>query len=109
MIQVKNEAIKEIKKLSSKENNNKVNIRIGVKQGGCSGLSYFMKIENAHTNNSSDQVVEYEDFILICDNKSMLYVYGMSLEYENSLIGGGFKFSNPNASQTCGCGQSFNI
>nr|QUE29926.1 hypothetical protein [Erythrocladia irregularis] len=107
MIEVTSNAIQKIKNLSSTED--KVKLRIGIKQGGCSGLSYFMKVEDSFSYNDTDQVLKYDDFLLICDNKSILYLYGMSLDYENSLIGGGFKFSNPNASQTCGCGQSFNI
>nr|QUE28200.1 hypothetical protein [Pseudoerythrocladia kornmannii] len=111
MIKVTSEAIGKIKNLANtmEANTAQIMIRIGIKQGGCSGLSYFMKVEDSLPSNTKDQVLEYDDFLLICDSKSMLYLYGMSLDYENSLMGGGFKFSNPNASQTCGCGQSFNI
>lgn len=83
-------------------------LRVGVKQGGCSGLSYTMDFEDAKSiSEENDAVIEYEGFTIICDTKSLLYLYGLSLDYSDSLIGGGFKFVNPNADSTCGCGSSF--
>nr|QUE28023.1 hypothetical protein [Sahlingia subintegra] len=113
IINITDKAQKEIQNLSNLQPNTKdddrIKIRIGIKQGGCSGMSYFMNIETDKTIKQSDEIVEYPNFFLICDSKSILYLYGMSLDYESSLIGGGFKFSNPNAQQTCGCGQSFSV
>nr|ARO91235.1 hypothetical protein [Rhodochaete parvula]ASK39683.1 cyanobacterial iron-binding protein [Rhodochaete parvula] len=111
IIQVSEEAATEIKKLSMSKDDNqpKILIRIGVKQGGCSGLAYFMELTNFNQISTSDEIIDYDDFSLICDNKSLLYLYGMLLNYDKSMIGGGFKFSNPNALQTCGCGKSFNL
>lgn len=84
-------------------------LRVSVKQGGCSGMAYSMTFENKQNIKKTDQVMDYIDFQVVCDNKSILYLYGMSLEYKDDLIGGGLHFINPNARQTCGCGQSFSI
>nr|QCI07431.1 hypothetical protein [Leiomenia cribrosa] len=88
---------------------NKTHLRISVKQGGCSGMSYAMNFEDKMHIKNTDKVIDYGKFQIVCDNKSLLYVYGMSLNYKNDLIGGGFQFMNPNAVQTCGCGKSFSI
>jgi len=82
-------------------------LRVGVRQGGCSGMSYTMNFEDPSNIQPKDEVFDYDGFKVVCDPKSMLYLYGLVLDYSNELIGGGFKFTNPNASQTCGCGSSF--
>lgn len=82
-------------------------LRVGVRQGGCSGMSYTMDFEDPSKIRTDDEVFDYDGFQVVCDRKSMLYLYGLVLDYSNSMIGGGFKFTNPNASQTCGCGSSF--
>ena len=82
-------------------------LRVGVRQGGCSGMSYLMDFETIDNIGEHDEVFDYEGFKVICDKKSMLYLYGLMLDYSDALIGGGFQFTNPNADQTCGCGKSF--
>jgi iron-sulfur cluster assembly protein len=82
-------------------------LRVGVRGGGCSGMSYTMDFENPNNIREEDQVFDYEGFKVVSDPKSMLYIYGLVLDYSNALIGGGFQFTNPNATQTCGCGTSF--
>ncbi|MCO5583647.1 hypothetical protein L7F22_037560 [Adiantum nelumboides] len=82
-------------------------LRIGVRQGGCSGMSYTMDFDQRSNIRSDDSVIDYEGFTMVCDPKSLLYLYGMQLDYSDALIGGGFSFSNPNATSTCGCGKSF--
>jgi iron-sulfur cluster assembly protein len=82
-------------------------LRVGVRGGGCSGMSYTMDFEQAQNIRPEDEVFDYEDFKVVCDPKSLLYLYGLVLDYSNALIGGGFQFTNPNADQTCGCGKSF--
>jgi iron-sulfur cluster assembly protein len=82
-------------------------LRVGVRGGGCSGMSYTMDFETPENIRPDDEVYDYDGFKVICDPKSLLYIYGMSLDYSNALIGGGFQFTNPNANQTCGCGKSF--
>ena len=82
-------------------------LRVGVRQGGCSGMSYMMDFDTLNNIGEHDEVFDYEGFKVICDKKSMLYLYGLVLDYSDALIGGGFQFTNPNADQTCGCGKSF--
>jgi iron-sulfur cluster assembly protein len=84
-------------------------LRVGVRQGGCSGMSYMMDFEDPSQITEQDEVFDYDGFKLICDKKSLLYLYGLMLDYSNAMIGGGFQFTNPNASQTCGCGKSFGV
>ncbi len=83
-------------------------LRVGVRQGGCSGMSYMMDFEDANNITTQDEVYDYDGFKIVCDKKSLLYLYGLMLDYSNAMIGGGFQFTNPNATQTCGCGKSFN-
>ncbi|HCN51150.1 MULTISPECIES: iron-sulfur cluster assembly accessory protein [Chryseobacterium] len=82
-------------------------IRVGVKSGGCSGLEYVLKFDNQKTD--TDQIFEDNDIKIIIDKKSILYLAGTTLEYSGGLNGKGFVFNNPNASRTCGCGESFSL
>lgn len=82
-------------------------LRVGVRQGGCSGMSYMMDFEDPSNIGEHDEVYDYDGFKVVCDRKSLLYLYGLMLDYSDALIGGGFQFTNPNANQTCGCGKSF--
>ncbi len=84
-------------------------LRVGVRQGGCSGMSYMMDFEEPSQLRENDEVFDYEGFKIVCDPKSMLYLYGLMLDYSDALIGGGFQFTNPNAAQSCGCGKSFGV
>lgn len=84
-------------------------LRVGVRQGGCSGMSYMMDFEEPSSVREDDQVFDYEGFKIICDPKSILYLYGLVLDYSDAMIGGGFQFTNPNANQSCGCGKSFGV
>ena len=82
-------------------------IRVGVKSGGCSGLEYVLKFDNQITE--TDQVFEDNGVKIAVDKKSILYLAGTVLEYSGGLNGKGFVFNNPNASRTCGCGESFSL
>ena len=82
-------------------------VRVGVKSGGCSGLSYEMKFDNKVEEN--DKIYEDNDIKIVVDKKSLLYLAGTTLEYSGGLNGKGFVFSNPNANRTCGCGESFSL
>ncbi len=84
-------------------------LRVGVRQGGCSGMSYMMDFEDSSKISVGDEVFDYDGFKIVSDRKSLLYLYGLMLDYSDAMIGGGFQFSNPNASQTCGCGKSFGV
>ncbi len=82
-------------------------VRVGVKSGGCSGLSYDLKFDKE--NKEDDKVFEDNDVKIIVDKKSFLYLIGTTLEYSGGLNGTGFVFNNPNANRTCGCGESFSL
>ena len=82
-------------------------IRVGVKSGGCSGLEYVLRFDNEKTD--ADQIFEDNGIKIIVDKKSILYLAGTILEYSGGLNGKGFVFNNPNASRTCGCGESFSL
>ncbi len=84
-------------------------LRVGIRQGGCSGMSYMMDFEEPSQIRDNDEVFDYDGFKIVCDPKSLLYLYGLVLDYSNAMIGGGFQFTNPNANQTCGCGKSFAV
>lgn len=99
-------ALKQVQFLREKQGDD-LCLRVGVRQGGCSGLSYMMDFETVDQIKDNDEVFDYDGFKVICDPKSMLYLYGLVLDYSDALIGGGFQFTNPNASQSCGCGKSF--
>ena len=80
-------------------------LRVGVKGGGCSGLSYAMDFDDMITD--MDEVVDLKVLKVIIDKKSVLYLYGTELDYSDGLNGKGFNWVNPQASRTCGCGESF--
>nr|WDA99094.1 Iron-sulfur cluster assembly accessory protein [Gronococcus sybilensis] len=107
IIEITEYALKHLQSLQSQQDD-ELCLRLGVAQGGCSGMSYTMHFEKPENIYTKDTVLKYEDFTLVCDPKSLLYLHGLSLDYDTQLIGGGFKFSNPNATNTCGCGKSFN-
>jgi len=82
-------------------------VRVGVKSGGCSGLSYELKFDQ-HLE-QDDQLFEDNEVRILVDKKSLLYLVGTTLEYAGGLNGKGFVFNNPNAQRTCGCGESFSL
>jgi|TARA_B110000967_G_scaffold36803_1_gene36068 iron-sulfur cluster assembly protein len=82
-------------------------IRVGVKSGGCSGLSYDLDFDK--NKNEDDKMFEDNNIKIVVDKKSFLYLVGTTLEYSGGLNGSGFVFSNPNANRTCGCGESFSL
>ena len=82
-------------------------VRVGVKSGGCSGLSYELKFDASL--GEDDKIFEDNDVRIVVDKKSFLYLVGTTLEYSGGLNGKGFVFNNPNANRTCGCGESFTV
>mgnify|MGYP006197680117 CR=1 FL=1 len=82
-------------------------VRVGVKSGGCSGLSYELKFDKELTE--SDKVFEDNNIKIAVEKKSFLYLAGTELDFSDGLNGKGFNFINPNASRTCGCGESFSV
>ena len=112
-ILITNDAIEQISNLLNGQSDKKA-LRVGVRSGGCSGMSYTMDFIGTNEINPDDKVYDYslkadQSFQVVCDPKSLLYIYGMQLDFSKELIGGGFNFVNPNASQTCGCGSSFAV
>ena len=112
-ILITNDAIEQISNLLKGQSDKKA-LRVGVRSGGCSGMSYTMDFIVTDEINLDDKVYDYslkadQSFQVVCDPKSLLYIYGMQLDFSKELIGGGFNFVNPNASQTCGCGSSFAV
>jgi iron-sulfur cluster assembly protein len=82
-------------------------VRVAVKGGGCSGLSYDLSFDT--DIKQTDMLFEDKDVKILVDNKSLLYLFGTELNYSGGLNGKGFEFKNPNASRTCGCGESFSL
>lgn len=82
-------------------------VRVGVEGGGCSGLSYRLDFDNQEKE--GDQAFEEDGIKVVVDMKSYLYLHGTELQFSDGLNGKGFEFHNPNASRTCGCGESFAV
>ena len=106
-------AMKQLANLMQQQGSGSV-LRVGVRSGGCSGMSYTMDFIDAADIQGDDERYSYEpadapSFEVVCDPKSLLYIYGMQLDFSTELIGGGFNFTNPNATQTCGCGSPFAV
>lgn len=108
MIKVSDEAQSEVLRLKSEGNILPDSfIRVGVKGGGCSGLTYNLAFDQQLKDD--DKVFEDKGVKIVVDKKSFLYLAGTQLEFSGGLNGKGFSFNNPNASRTCGCGESFSI
>lgn len=109
MIKVSEQAKKKVMELMTDDGYNPSTdyIRVGVKSGGCSGLSYDLKFDKDQID--GDKVFEDNGIKIIVDKKSFLYLIGTTLEYSGGLNGTGFVFNNPNANRTCGCGESFSL
>ena len=103
-------AMTQLQSLRAKQGGDELVVRMGVRAGGCSGMSYVMDVAGPEAVNEEDTVVEYEGGIRCAiDPKSLMFLYGLRLDYSDALIGGGFSFQNPNAESTCGCGTSFGV
>jgi iron-sulfur cluster assembly protein len=105
MITVTEEAIQQVKKLQEEQNLKEYALRVGIQGGGCSGLSYTLGFDS--DIKEKDKVFDIDGIKVVVDMKSLLYLSGTTLTYEDSMLGGGFRFENPNATRTCGCGSSF--
>ena len=106
-LQVTERAIKRIRTAMEKEGISPTEggLRLGVTGGGCSGLSYAIKFDTRPRER--DRVYEFDGVRVFVDPKSFLYLHGMTLDYEETLMRQGFNFINPNSSRSCGCGSSF--
>ena len=109
MITITETALTHLKEVMKEEgiDNGTHFLRVGVKGGGCSGLSYVMDFDTDITE--MDEVVDLPELKVVVDKKSVLYLFGTELQYSSGLNGKGFQCVNPNASRTCGCGESFSL
>ena len=99
-------ASEEVRRLLAEEDNRGKGLRLAVAGGGCSGLVYNVAFDH---EKEADLVVPYEGFNVFLDPKSTIYLRGVILDFQRGLSGKGFQFQNPNASNTCGCGESFSV
>ena len=108
MITITDRAASEVQRIVSEQNlPEETALRLGVKGGGCSGFSYTLGFDDQV--GEIDQVFESNGIKVVCDPKSFLYLNGTQVDFEESLMGRGFKFGNPNAAKSCGCGESFSV
>jgi iron-sulfur cluster assembly protein len=105
-VQLTPEAIQEVKRMIEKEKRENQGLRLGVKGGGCSGLSYFLNFDQ---KKEKDNEFTFDGVVVYIDPKSLLYLNGTTLDFADSLQDKGFRFINPNANKTCGCGESFSV
>jgi len=106
LVKLTESAARKVESLLEKEDDGSF-LRIGISGGGCNGLSYKMKfVSDAR---KGDIVVRFGTVNVVVDSKSALYLKGTQLDYSDALISGGFKFSNPNATSSCSCGESFSV
>lgn len=101
-------ALKQLDYLQTKQVTKMV-LRMGVQAGGCSGMTYVMDFIEKEDITDDDHLESFGGVEYAIDPKSLMFLYGMQLDYSDELIGGGFKFENPNAETSCGCGKSFGV
>jgi iron-sulfur cluster assembly protein len=106
LVAVTDIAQEEVRRLLTEEGNETLGLRLGIKGGGCSGLSYVLDFTE---RNESDTIIDYPGFQVYLDRKSTIYLSGIVLDFQDGLNGRGFVFQNPMAANTCGCGESFSI
>lgn len=106
MISVTEAAAKKILALAAKEGKPPV-LRVGIKGGGCSGVSYFMDFDSS--SREGDESLEVGELRVVIDPKSLKIIDGTELDYETKLLSGGFKWNNPKAKRSCSCGDSFTL
>lgn len=108
MLHISDRAKQEVDKLLQKDGlDDAYFVRVSVVAGGCSGMTYEMKFDNA--SQPDDEVFEDNGMKIVSDPASVLYLFGTTLEFSEGLNGQGFYFNNPNAARTCGCGESFSL
>lgn len=107
MIQLSKAAVHEVLRLQRKFSQPNPLFRLGVQSSGCSGMSYTMSFDT--TVQPGDQLYTCDSVQIVVDQQSLAYLEGLRLDYSEDLMGGGFRFHNPNATETCGCGNSFAV
>ena len=111
MLMMSDRAAVERERIISEQKLGKVYLRVGVKGGGCSGFQYTLGFDDSKDEFDQVSIKEWqpEDLEMICDMKSFLYLNNTIIDFDESLLGRGFKFINPQASNSCGCGESFGV
>ena len=107
IITLSENAAERIKQIMSSDTNNSVGVRIGVKSGGCAGMSYVM--EYTKTSNPSDEVIEDKGVKVFIDPGAIMYLLGTEMDYKTEEFSSSFVFKNPNETERCGCGESFKV
>ena len=106
LITLSNNAANRIKEIMSKDHNS-IGVRIGVKSGGCAGMSYIM--EYAKENNPTDEIIEDKGVKVFVDPGAIMYLLGTEMDYKEEEFSSSFVFNNPNETERCGCGESFKV
>jgi len=107
MIKLTKNASNKVKQIIEGKEKTPLGLQAGVRGGGCSGFSYYLDF--VYDKREKDRVIESEGITVYIDPKSYLYLMGTEIDYIDGLKGKGFKFNNPNAKRTCGCGESFSV
>ena len=107
VIKLSQNAAERIKEIMSKAENSTIGVRVGVKSGGCAGMSYIM--EYAKEINPNDEVIEDKGVKVLIDPKAIMYLLGTEMDYKKEKFTSQFIFKNPNETERCGCGESFKI
>jgi iron-sulfur cluster assembly protein len=111
MIMMSDKAAMEMERIVHEQELGKVFLRVGVKGGGCSGFSYTLGFDDCKSETDQISIKEWQpkDIEVVCDPKSFLYLNNTIIDFDDNLMGRGFKFVNPNAAKSCGCGESFSV
>ena len=107
IIKLSDNAAKKIKQIMSKAENSAIGVRVGVKSGGCAGMSYVM--EYAKEIKPNEEVIEEKGVKVFIDPKAIMYLLGTEMDYKTEEMSSSFVFNNPNETERCGCGESFKI
>ena len=107
IITLSDNAAHRIKEIMSNAKDSSIGVRIGVKSGGCAGMSYVM--EYAKSSNSNDEVIEDKGIKVLIDPGAVMYLLGTEMDYKKEELSSTFVFKNPNETERCGCGESFKI
>ena len=106
-ITISENAAKHVRDFTNRQEEELISLRVGVKGGGCSGLTYDLSVDSEAR--PEDKVIEQHGVTIFIDKKSYIFLAGTILDYSGGLNGKGFVFQNPNAKTTCGCGTSFSV
>ena len=107
IITLSDNAAQRIKEIMSKAKDSSIGVRIGVKTGGCAGMSYVM--EYAKSSNSNDEIIEDKGVKVLIDPSAVMYLLGTEMDYKKEELSSTFVFKNPNETERCGCGESFKV